>query len=127
LTEYILIAETMWFMLGFLGYRLTGRADIQEINETSLLIRTKSDWLLKETRYEVVNALTLTWFIRKSLKIPKGGNQSPYIVEEQKTQWPKEKLQKHKQRSTKHTYKTKDRVTRTPMKIGGELRCSGRV
>jgi hypothetical protein len=43
LTEYILIAETMWFMLGFLGYRLTGRADIQEINETSLLIRTKSD------------------------------------------------------------------------------------
>jgi hypothetical protein len=32
-----------------------------------------------------------------------------------------------KQRSTKHTYKTKDRVTRTPLKTGGELRCSGRV
>jgi hypothetical protein len=30
--------------------------------------------------------------------------------EEQKTQWPKEKVQKDKQRSTKHTYKTKDRV-----------------
>ena len=29
--------------------------------------------------------------------------------------------------TTKHTYKTKDRVTRTPLKIGGELRCSGRV
>jgi hypothetical protein len=28
------------------------------------------------------------------------------------TQWPKEKVQKDKQRSTKHTYKTKDRVTR---------------
>ena len=28
--------------------------------------------------------------------------------EEQTTQWPKEKKQKHKQRSTKHTYKTKD-------------------
>jgi hypothetical protein len=27
----------------------------------------------------------------------------------------------------KHTYKTKDRVTRTPLKTGGELRCSGRV
>jgi hypothetical protein len=27
----------------------------------------------------------------------------------------------------KHTHKTKDRVTRTPLKIGGELRCSGRV
>ena len=34
---------------------------------------------------------------------------------------------KDKQRSTKHTYKTKDRVTRTPLKTGGELGCSGRV
>jgi hypothetical protein len=39
-----------------------------------------------------------------------------YIEEEQTTQWPKEKGQKDKQRSTKHTYKTKDRVTRTPLK-----------
>ena len=31
------------------------------------------------------------------------------------------------QPSTKHTYKTKDRVTRTPLKAGGELRCSGNV
>jgi hypothetical protein len=37
-------------------------------------------------------------------------------TEEQITQWPKEKAQKDKQRSTKHTYKTKDRVTRTPRK-----------
>jgi hypothetical protein len=37
-----------------------------------------------------------------------------FIEEEQTTQWPKEKVQKDKQRSTKHTYKTKDRVTRTP-------------
>jgi len=35
------------------------------------------------------------------------GNQNPYIEEEQTTQWPKEKVQKHKQRYTKHTYKTK--------------------
>jgi len=28
------------------------------------------------------------------------------------------KGQKDKQRSTKHTYKTKDRVTRTPLKTG---------
>jgi len=27
----------------------------------------------------------------------------------------KKKVQKDKQRSTKHTYKTKDRVTRTPL------------
>ena len=33
----------------------------------------------------------------------------------------------HKQRSTKHTHKTKDQITRTPLKIGSELRCSGRV
>jgi hypothetical protein len=55
------------------------------------------------------------------------GNQNPYIEEEQITQWPKEKVQKDKQRSTKHTYKTKDRVTRTPQKNGGELGCPGRV
>ena len=55
------------------------------------------------------------------------GNQNPYIEEEQTTQWPKEKVQKDKQRSTKHTYKTKDRVTWIQLKTGGELRCSGRV
>jgi len=38
------------------------------------------------------------------------------IEEEQTTQWPKEKGQKDKQRSTKHTYKSKNRVTRTPLK-----------
>jgi hypothetical protein len=55
------------------------------------------------------------------------GNQNPHIKEKQTTQWPKEKEQKDKQRSTKHTYKTNDRVTRTPLKTGVELRCSGRV
>jgi hypothetical protein len=34
---------------------------------------------------------------------------------------------KDKQRSTKYTHKTKDRVTQILLKIGGELRCSGRV
>jgi len=52
-------------------------------------------------------------------------NKSPYIEEEQTTQWPKEKAQKDKQRST--TYTTKDRVSRSPLKAGGELRCSRRV
>ena len=55
------------------------------------------------------------------------GNQNLYIEEEQTTQWPKEKIQKDKQRSTKHTHKTRNRVTRTPLKTGGELRCSERV
>jgi hypothetical protein len=64
--------------------------------------------------------------IKKSLKIPKG-NQKPYVEEEQTTQWPKENVQRDKQRSTKHTYRTKNRVKRTQQKTGGELRCSGRV
>ena len=39
----------------------------------------------------------------------------------------KEKVQKDKEQSTKHTYKAKDRVTRTPLRTGGELMCSGMV
>jgi hypothetical protein len=42
--------------------------------------------------------------------------------EGQTTQWPKEKVQKDKQRSTKH-YTYKDRVTRTPLNIGSERMC----
>ena len=32
----------------------------------------------------------------------------------------KKTVQKDKQRSTKHAYKTNDRITRTPLKTGGE-------
>ena len=39
----------------------------------------------------------------------------------------KEKVQKDTQRSTNHTYKTKDRVIRTSLKTGAELRYSGMV
>ena len=35
--------------------------------------------------------------------------------------------EKDKERSTKYTHKTKDRVTRIPPKTGSELWCSGRV
>ena len=48
----------------------------------------------------------------------KRGNQNPLIEEGQTTQWSKKKGQKDKQRSTKHTHKTKDRITRTPLKPG---------
>ena len=65
------------------------------------------------------------WIVRRVWRYQRG-NQNLYIEEEQTTQWPKEKLQKDKQRSTKHTHTTKDRVTRTPQKTGGEDRCSGR-
>ena len=51
----------------------------------------------------------------KSLKIPEGYS---YIKEEQTTQWPKQKIQKDKQRSTKHTYTDKERIARTLLKPG---------
>ena len=54
-------------------------------------------------------------------------NQNPYIAEEHTTQWSKEKAQKNKQRSTNHTHKTKDWVTQTSLKLGGECRCYGRI
>ena len=46
------------------------------------------------------------------------GNQNPSIEDGETAQCPKEKGQKNKQRSTKHTHKTKDRVTRTLRKPG---------
>jgi hypothetical protein len=53
---------------------------------------------------------------KKNLKISKG--QSEYhIEEEQTTQWSKEKVQRDKQRSTKHTYKAIDGVTQTPLQL----------
>ena len=82
-------------------------------------------YLHLQTKYQV---LTKNIYIcLKSLKIPKGGNQNPQIDQGQTTQWPKEKVQKEKQRSIKHTHKTKDRVTRTPLKTGDELRCFGSI
>ena len=63
---------------------------------------------------------------KKSLKIPKGQSETVYRRRIDNTM-AKKKVQKDKQRSTKHTYKTKDRVTWTPLKTGGELRFSGRV
>jgi len=38
-----------------------------------------------------------------------------------------EEAQKDKQQSTKYTHKTKDRVTQTPLKNGGELGCSRKI
>jgi hypothetical protein len=43
-------------------------------------------------------------------------------IKEQTRQWAKEKVQKDKQRSIKLTYKTKDRVTLTPLKTKGVFR-----
>jgi hypothetical protein len=48
------------------------------------------------------------------------GNQNLYIWEEQTTQWQREKVQKNIQRNTKRTHKSKNRVTRTPLKTNDQ-------
>ena len=84
----------------------------------------------KDTHISISNRFVIVWALhkhnKKSWNIPKGGNQNSYLEEEQTTQWPKEKTQKDTQRSTKHSPKN-DRETRTPLKTGGQLRCSGRI
>ena len=62
---------------------------------------------------------------KKGLKISKG--QSESVQRRTDKHNGQKKVQKDKQRSTKYTHKTKDRVARTPLKTRGELMCSGRV
>jgi len=65
----------------------------------------------------------------QTTRLPKEKEQTTRLSKEkeQTTRLPKEKGQRNKQRSTKNTHKTKDRVTRTPLKTWNELRCSGRI
>ena len=56
-------------------------------------------------------------FTKQRLKIPKGQSESVYRRIEN-TMAKRKKIQKDKQRSTKHTYKVKVRVTRIPLKPG---------
>jgi hypothetical protein len=87
--------------------------------------------------YEVYwRVLKICFFIKKnwgpscSSKCKKSLNRyqrDMSIIRKSKDRQQNGQKKKDKQRSTKHTYKTKDRVTRTPLKTWGELRCSGRV
>jgi hypothetical protein len=69
-------------------------------------------------RHERLSLLKYILLFRIPLNIILIDLSKHYTEEDQKTQWPKEKVQKEKQRSTKHTNKTKDRITRTPLKPG---------
>lgn len=51
----------------------------------------------------------------RTQEIPKG-NQNPYIEERHKIRWPKDKRQNNNLQNI--SQKIKDRVTRTPLKIG---------
>jgi hypothetical protein len=92
--------------------------DLDWLNADPNLRSIDINWGVRD--YKTVVDLRRVWRYQK-------GNQNPYVEEEQTTQWPEEKVQNDNQRSTKHTHKTKDRVTRTPLKTGDALRCSGRV
>ena len=54
-------------------------------------------------------------------ELPKGQSESAYRRRTDNTMV-KKKVQKDKQQFTKHTYKTKDRATRTPLKTGDKPR-----
>jgi hypothetical protein len=57
----------------------------------------KSRLPLPQNKFSSAVSLRRVWRYQR-------GNQNPYIEEEQTTQWPKEKVQRDKQRSTKHTH-----------------------
>jgi hypothetical protein len=61
------------------------------------------------------------WNSKKRLKIPKGQSEFVYGRRTDNTV-AKKRVQKDKQRSTKHTHKTKDRVTRMDRVKNGKLR-----
>ena len=63
--------------------------------------------------------------LKKRLMIPKGKSESVYRRTDNTMAI--RKCTKVQKTMYKHTYKTKDRVTRSPLRTGGELRCSGRV
>jgi len=90
--------------------------DVESLNH-SLYFPIGNTVIKPRSRFSVmlINDISSTWCTRKkSLKIPKVYSDS-VNGEELTTQWPKEKVQKDKQRSTKHTHRTTDRVTRTPL------------
>ena len=109
-----------------------GRGNALRHSMSSSIIATV--WACCEKMCENINVTSMfiiivlkpDWTSRRVWRYQRG-NQNLYIDDEPTTQWPKEKVQKDKQRSTKHTHKTNDRVTRTPIKTRGELRCSGRI
>jgi hypothetical protein len=71
-----------------------------------LILKVSKYWPMKLLIVQTSSHATLL----RSVWRFKRGNQNPYI-EDQTTKLTKEKVQKETQRSTKHTYKTKGRVT----------------
>ena len=93
---------------------------------------TTEERQMQESQWTRTGGIEISWVtidyrgIERRVWRYQRSNQNPYI-EGQTTQWQKEKWQKGKQWSTKHTHKTKDRVTWTALKTGDELGWSGRL
>ena len=68
-----------------------------------------------------VNYTVYYFYTEKTLQIPMGYSESVYRrrTDNILVNIKKYKIQKDKQQSTKHTHETKDRVTRTPLKLTG--------
>ena len=78
---------------------------------------------VKNMSYPVfVKNMSYPVFVKKSLKISESVNQRRTDNTMAKRKSTKEQKTIYKT----HTHKTKDRVTRTPLRTGGELRCSRR-
>ena len=73
-----------------------------------------------------ISAISWLSFRKKSFNIRKGQSQSVNRRRKQ-TQWQTVKEQRTSNDLQNTTLKTKDRATRTPLKTGGEIRCSGKV
>jgi hypothetical protein len=61
----------------------------------------------KSILHKCAHYYAINYYVRKVWRYQRGVIRiCIYIEEEQTTQWPKEKVQKDKQQSTKHTHKT---------------------
>ena len=67
------------------------------------------------------------WYQRGNQNIVHRRRTDNTLAKRQKNRQHNDQKKKDKQRSTKHTYKAKDRVTRNPLWTGCELRCSRNV
>jgi hypothetical protein len=84
-------------------------------------------WCTNLTNINHVTRYKYIWYVPLVVITPRSFPRSwfitGFVTRLTRRQWPEEKVQKDKQRSTKQRYKTKYRVTRTPLKIGGECIC----
>jgi hypothetical protein len=111
----VYLLDLFWFVTFYGTWSLVQLRRLSLVNEKLTTIReelqspfqSNGSWFLFTFLFWIFLFAMDECCIRRVWRYQRG-NQNPYIEEEQTTQWPKEKVQKDKQRSTKHTYKTKN-------------------